>query len=50
LHILGKLAIVGFVLFIIGIIWKVTMGIPLGIWVRPPRAWWLSGGLLLLFI
>jgi len=44
LHISGKLAIVGFVLFLVGIVWKLALGIPLGIWVRPPEslvvAWW----------
>jgi len=46
LHISGKLAIVGFVLFIIGLIWKLVLGIPLGIWVEPPESlvveWWAS--------
>jgi len=44
LHISGKLAVVGFILFIVGIIWKLVSGIPLGIWVKPPEslvvAWW----------
>jgi len=44
LHISGKLAIVGFILFMVGIIWKLGSGIPLGIWVTPPEslvaAWW----------
>ena len=44
LHISGKLAIVGFIVFIVGIIWKLVLGIPLGIWVGPPEnlvvEWW----------
>jgi len=44
LHISGKVAIVGFVLFIIGLVWKLILGIPLGIWVTPPEnlvvEWW----------
>gem|GEM_PF-3505775 len=44
MHISGRLAIVGFILFIVGIIWKLVSGIPLGIWVTPPEnlviAWW----------
>jgi hypothetical protein len=38
LHISGKLAIVGFILFIAGMIWKLGMGIPLGFWVNPPES------------
>jgi hypothetical protein len=37
LHISGKLAIVGFILFIAGMIWKLAMGIPLGFWASPPE-------------
>ncbi|RLI46087.1 hypothetical protein DRO69_03895 [Candidatus Bathyarchaeota archaeon] len=44
LHISGKLAILGFILFLAGIVWKLASGIPLGIWVNPPEslvaAWW----------
>ena len=44
MHISGKVAIVGFVLFIVGLIWKLALGIPLGIWVAPPEnlvvEWW----------
>ena len=44
MHISGKLAIMGFILFIVGLIWKIVLGIPLGIWVVPPEnlvvEWW----------
>jgi len=38
LHISAKLALVGFILFIVGMIWKLVSGIPLGIWVTPPES------------
>jgi len=44
LHFSGKLAIVGLILFMVGIVWKLGSGIPLGIWVTPPEGlvamWW----------
>ena len=44
MHISGKLAIVGFFFFIVGLICKLVLGIPLGIWVGPPEnlvvEWW----------
>ncbi len=44
MHISEKLAIVGIIFFIVGIIWKLIMGIPLGFWVTPPEnlvvEWW----------
>lgn len=44
MHISGKLAILGFILFMVGMILKLVSGIPLGIWVTPPESlvveWW----------
>jgi membrane-bound ClpP family serine protease len=55
----GVLAIVGLILFVIGLIWKLALGIPLGIWEGPPAnlvvEWWTItvihiGGLVLFVI
>ena len=59
MHISGKLAILGIALFIGGLVAKIILGIPLGIWVVPPEAlvveWWTItvihlGGLVLFII
>jgi len=44
MHISGKLAILGVILFTVGIVWKLVSGVPLGIWARAPEGlvaiWW----------